>query len=327
MKDSAVKEYIKVKTEGILNLEILCDEYDMTAEELVVFHNKHCNLLELLTTSLPKYVEYIYIPSEKYKVRDVRLLKSSTIQIPAKPSDKVYGVIIKFKPKDLQIHYKIRVKRIEAYIELIKEKTFINNQEIDKIIEQLFEKAEQVLYPLQVSTNKNGVLKRILNNEDIATRWKTECFPKLKEYYQSEVTDEILEQLDQAYTDIDSKKDLFNRNIFYKLFFMPVYQSYPHFLKKDSLEVFFSAISQNVDYQVEYSLNREYTRGNKIVLKLEGNEEENSFNKNKARGKIDLLYKFEKESREIFSITGFLSTFKNGKEYIIDFQLYEQESY
>ncbi|WP_261512539.1 hypothetical protein [Chryseobacterium paludis] len=324
MKDSVVKEYIKVKTEGILNLEILCNEYDMTAEELVGFHNRHCGLLELLTVSLPKYVEYIYIPSEKYKVRDVRLLKSSTIELPEKPSDKVYGVIIKFKPKNLQIHYTIRVKRTEAYIELIKEKTYINNQEIDKIIEQLFEKAEQVLYPLQVSTNKNGELKSILNNEDIAKRWQTECFPKLKEYYQSEVTDEIIEQLNQAYADIDSKKDLFSRNTFYKLFFMPVYQSYPYFLKKDSLDIYFSGLSRNVGYEVEYILSHEYTGGNRIALKITGTEEEDMFNKNRKKGKVELLYKFNQETNEIFSINGYLSTFEKEIEYMIDFQFYDQ---
>lgn len=65
MKDSVTKEYIQLKTEGLLNLEALSDEYGMTAEELVDFHNRHCSISQLLNISLPKYVEYIYIPSEK----------------------------------------------------------------------------------------------------------------------------------------------------------------------------------------------------------------------------------------------------------------------
>ncbi|KFF03099.1 hypothetical protein [Chryseobacterium luteum] len=324
MKDSATKEYIKLKTEDLLDLEALCAEYGMTAEELVDFHNRHCSISELLSASLPKYVEYIYIPSDKFKARDNRLLKSTVLEIPAGSSDKVYGVIIRFLPKNLQIHYKTNIRRTPACIELSKEKTYVNNQGIDKIIEQLFEKAEQVLYPLQIDAGSNGSMQRILNKEDISQRWKTECFPKLKEYYQSETTDRILEQLDQAYADIDLKKDLFNRNIFYKLFFLPVYKGYPKFFSKDFLQIYFSGLSRDARYEIEYSLNKEYTRGNKIVLRITGTEEEDAFNRNKPKGKVDLLYKFERETREIFSISGTLSTFDKGKEYEIDFQVYEQ---
>ncbi|PIF46538.1 hypothetical protein CLU96_3576 [Chryseobacterium sp. 52] len=326
MKDSVTKEYIQLKTEGLLNLEALSDEYGMTAEELVDFHNRHCSISQLLNISLPKYVEYIYIPSEKFKIRDSRLLKSKALEMPTKPSDKVYGVIIKFLPKNLQIHYKIKVKRTPAYIELSKEKTYVNNQGIDKIIEQLFEKAEQVLYPLQIAPASNGSIQKILNKEDIAQRWKTECFPELKEYYQSETTDRILGQIDQAYADIDLKKDLFSRNIFYKLFFLPVYKGYPNFFRKDFLQIYFSSLSRNAGYAIEYSLNKEYTRGNKIALKITGTEEEDVFNKNTSKGRINLLYKFERETRDLFSINGTLSTFEKGEEYIIEFQAYEQNN-
>ncbi|WP_312079520.1 hypothetical protein [Chryseobacterium sp.] len=147
-------EFQKVKIEGILNLKELSAEYEMSSEELVTFHNKHCGFQELLTLSLPKYVEYVYIPLDKFKTRERKLLKSSTLHLPSVSSEKIYGVVIKFLPKELQIHYKIKVKRTPFYLELNKEKTYINNKEIDKVIEQLFEKAEQVLYPLQISVKK-----------------------------------------------------------------------------------------------------------------------------------------------------------------------------
>lgn len=306
-------------------MELLSAEYGMTAEELVSFHNRHCSISELLNISLPKYVEYIYIPTDQFGIRDSRLLKNTVLEIPTVSSNKVYGVIIRFLPKNLQIHYIIKVKRTAAYIELNKEKTYVNNQGIDKIIEQLFEKAEQVLYPLQLSLHSKGSIQKILNNKDITQRWEKEYFPKLKEYYQSETTDNILEQLDKAYTDIDLKKDLFNRNIFYKLFFLPVYQGYPFFSGKDSLKIYFSSLSREAGYETEYTLNREYTRGNKIALKITGTEDEDPFNKNRSKGKVDLLYKFNKETKEIFSITGSLSTFEKEKEYTVDFQVYEQK--
>lgn len=324
MNDSVTKEYKKVKIEGILNLKEFSGEYEMTPGELIGFHNKHCNFQELLTLSLPKYVEYVYIPSDKFEARDRKLLKSATLDLPTVFSEKIYGVIIKFLPKDLQIHYRIKIKRTPFHLELIKEKTYVNNQEIDQIIEQLFEKAEQVLYPLQISVKKNGGLDNIINHEQIANRWKTDCLPKLKDYYQSETTDQILKQLDQAYSNLNLKKDMFERNIFYKLFFLPIYQGYPQFLRKSFLQVYFSGLAQEIGYETELVLNKEYTRENKIALKITGTEEENLFNKNRAKGEANLLYKLNKETGEIFSITGYFSTFEKNTEYKIDFQLYEQ---
>ena len=321
---SSETKFAKVKIEGVFNLEEFSAEYEMTPEEFLNFHNKHCSFQELLTLSLPKYVEYVYIPSDKFETRDQKLLKSATLDLPVVSSEKTYGVVIKFLPKNLQIHYRIKIKRTPFHLELTKEKTYVNNQEIDKVIEQLFEKAEQVLYPLQISVNKDGGLENIINHEEIAKRWKADCLPKMKDYYQSETTDQILTQMDKAYANLNLKKEMFERNIFYKLFFLPVYRSYPQFLKKDFLHVYFSGLAQEIAYETESVLNKEYTRGNKIALKITGTEDENLFNKNRIKGEANLLYKLNKETGEIFSITGYLSTFEKNTEYKIDFQLYEQ---
>lgn len=324
MKDSVINEYKKVKVEGILNLKEFSEEYEMTPEEFLNFHNRHCSFQELLTLSLPKYVEYVYVPFDKFETRDQKLLKSTTLDLPAVSSEKTYGVVIKFLPKNLQIHYRIKTKRTPFHLELTKEKTYVNNQEIDKVIEQLFEKAEQVLYPLQISVKKNGGLENIINHEEIAKRWKADCLPKMKDYYQSETTDQILTQIDKAYSNLNLKKEMFERNIFYKFFFLPVYGGYPQFSKKDFLQVYFSGLSREIGYETELVLNREYTKGNKIALKITGNEEEDLFNKNRTKGEVDLLYKLNKETGEIFSINGYLSAFEKNTEYKIDFQLYEQ---
>jgi len=324
MKSLVTNEFQKVKIDGILNLKELSAEYEMAPEELIAFHNKRCSIQELLTLSLPKYVEYVYIPPDKFEARDSRLLKGSTLDLPAFSSEKIYGVVIKFLPKDLQIHYKIKIKRTPFYLELTKEKTYVNNQEVDKVIEQLFEKAEQVLYPLQISVNKNGGLDNIINHEEITNRWKNDCFPKLRDYYQSETTDAILTQMDNAYANLNLKKEMFERSIFYKLLFLPIYGSYPQFMKKKILQAYFSGLSQEIEYEAEFILNKEYTKGGKIALKITGTEEENLFNKNRTKGEVNLLYKLNKETGEIFSINGYLSTFEKNTEYKIDFQLYEQ---
>ena len=323
MKDSVINEYKKVKVEGILNLKEFSAEYEMTPEEFLNFHNKHCSFQELLTLSLPKYVEYVYIPSDKFETRDQKLLKSTTLDLPVVSSEKTYGVVIKFLPKNLQIHYRIKIKRTPFHLELTKEKTYVNNQEIDKVIEQLFEKAEQVLYPLQISVKKNGGLENIINHEEIARRWKADCLPKMKDYYQSETTDQILTQMDKAYANLNLKKEMFERNIFYKLFFLPVFTRYTNYEAATGLDVYFSSLNKNVQYDTKYLLNKEYTKGGKIALKIEGNEEEDGFNKGKNKGKLNFLYKLEKNTHEIFSIAGYCTVYEREQEHKVHFEMYK----
>lgn len=316
-------DYIKLKIEGILDLQKTAKDHHLTPEELIAFHNQFCSLHELLPLSLPKHVDYIYLPPKNFLERDLKLLKSARLQIPQIKIEKTYGIVLNFLPKKLAIHYKIKVERNAEFIQIIKQKTYINNLEIEQTIEQLFEKAEQALYPLQISIDNNGGLKKILNSKAINDRWKKEVEPSLRKYYQSETGGEIINKLDQAFSDINKKQQLLERNLFYKLFFLPIYQSYQNYAKDDYIRIYFAGISQQTDYKVKYELKKEFTRGDKIGLTVIGKEEENIFNEKKGRGEIDLLYKLHKETHEIFSITGNFTTFENGLEYKINFQLYE----
>ena len=316
-------KYVKLKTQGIFDLQNISKEFNLTSAELVAFHNQYCSIHELLPLKLPKYVEYIYLPPENFLARDKKLLKNTKLSAPNIESDKTYGIEINFQPNDLSIHYKINIKRTTQFLEIKKEKTFINNQEIDQTIEQLFEKAEQVLYPLQILQNEQGEISKIINSKETASRWKQDCRPKLAEYYQSETSDKILNQLDSAFKEVDKNKELLVRNLFYKLFFLPVYQNYPQFLKQDNLQIYFSAISKEIDYKVEYTLNKEFTRGNKIALQISGIEQEDIFNKNIKKGELDFLYKFDKGTMEIFSITGFATKSDENEMYKVDFQLFD----
>lgn len=324
---SSETNFAKVKIEGIFNLEEFSKEYEMTPQEVVQFHNQHCGLQELLSLNLFKYVQYVYLPSKNYEKQNNKVLKSSMLELPTRNEEKVYGVIIKFIPKDLQIHYKIKVKRNPDYIELTKEKTYVNNQGIDKIIEQLFEKAEQAMYPLQISIKSNGRFDKIVNHEEINKRWITDYRPKLKEYYQSETTDQILNQMDRAYENLNLKKEMFDRNLFYKLFFLPVLRGYTGYEAVADLDVYFSSLNKNVQYNTKYLLNKKYTKGGKIALKIEGKETEDGFNKSRNKGKLNFLYKLEKDTHEIFSIAGYCTVYEREEEHKVHFEMYKLNNF
>ncbi|MDY0931091.1 hypothetical protein [Chryseobacterium sp. CFBP8996] len=320
---SSETNFAKVKIEGIFNLEEFSKEYKMTPQEVIQFHNQHCGLQELLSLNLSKYVQHVYLPYKNYEEEDIKVLKSTTLELPTRNEEKEYGVVIKFSPKDLQIHYKIKVKRTLDLLTLTKDKTYVNNQKIEQTIEQLFEKANNTLYPLQILTERNGTLNKIVNADEVAERWKKETFPKLKDYYQSETTDKILQQFDDTFCNLNKKRQFLERNMFYKLFFLPIYQTYAGFKKESLLQIYHADIAKQINYKMQYTLQKKFTRGNKIALKITGVEDGNLFNENREKGKVELLYKLDKETKVIYSIAGFISYFENDKKHNVDFQLYE----
>jgi len=321
----AGNKYEKIRVEEILDLEKVAQRYGMTTEELLRFHNQHCNLHELLTLTLPKYTEFLYIPYDVFENHESKLLKNSTLALPNTDSSKVYGALVNFSPKNIRIHYKIKVERSSDNLEITKEKTYVNNQEIDSVIEQLFEKAEQSLYPLKIVTKPNGSILSIENAEEIKNRWKLKCFPELKEYYVSELADKILSQLDEAFMSLKKESNLFFKNsIWYTLFFLPVYKGYTDFFYQDSVDIYIAALMQNITYQIVYTLEKEYA-DNKIIITITGQEEDTIYNQHQRKGQINLVYKLHKSTREIYSVAGVVSTFEKDKEHKIEFQLYELE--
>lgn len=315
-------KYIKLNVQGLLDLETLSQEYQIPKNELIRFHNSYCEIGELLPLNLPKYVPFIYIPKNNFESRNGKLIPNSSLKYPSHRNEKNYGVIIKYLHSALQIHFEVNIKREASRMVINKKRNFVNNEEVENLIEKLFEKAEQTIYPLSVSVNGNGSFSKIENEEEITERWKNDSLPKLKEYYVGETAEEILKKMDRVFHNLNSKKDFLLHSFFYQFLFLPVYQTYSGYTKEGKIDLYFAPFKKRVSYNISYYLNREFTRGTKIALQITGNEQDGLTNDEK-RGTVDLLYKFRNDTHELFSVTGSASTFDKGKESVIEFQMFE----
>lgn len=313
--------FIKVNVEGLLDLEVISREYQIPKHELIQFHNSNCEISELLPLHIPKYVPFIYVPKVNFETKSSRALPNSTLKYPLDRTEKKYGVVIKYLHSDLQIHFEVQISREGALVEINKKKSYVNNKEIVNIIEKIFEAAEGTLYPLKISLNTNGTLSKIENERSVNEKWQNEVLPKLKEYYVGETSEAILSRLDLVFKNLNSKKDFFLQSVFYKLVFFPIYQTYAGYKKEGEMDFYFANIHENISYKIQYELKKEVTRGDKIALQVFGEEQTDPFKKNKL-GTIDMLYKLDKNSHEIFSVTGFASTFVKEKELKVEFQVF-----
>lgn len=315
--------YVKLDVEGLLDLEKLSVEYNIPKDELIQFHNNNCGISELLPLNMTKYVPFIYIPKINFESKKSRLIPNTTLKYPLNKSEKNYGVIIKYIHSNLQIHFEVNVKREGTLIVIDKKKTFINNSEVENMIEKLYQEAEKAIYPLKISVADNGSFSKIENNKEILERWEKEISPELKEYYVGETAEKIFKKMDSVFKDLNYLKHFFMQSVFYKIFFLPVYNSYSDFKKESSIEFYFGSLQKYISYDIQYILNREFTRGTKIALQMAGKEQNDPFFDKTEKGNVEMMFKFQKDTHELFSVTGFARTYDGGKELKIEFQLFD----
>ncbi|MDR2237049.1 MAG: hypothetical protein LBE92_13085 [Chryseobacterium sp.] len=321
-------ESIKIEIRDLVDIDSIAEEYNISKKELISFHNRNCALHELLPESLPKYISSIYIPVEKYTQWKEKQLPASRIDRPGISEKLTYGVLINQKSSELQISYLIDIHRFaEHKASVYRQKLEVNNHDVEFMVEKLMETAGEALYPIHLSLDRKGKPDAIENGEDIQARWKETFRPKIKQYYEGEVTDGLISQIDHFYDTIKNGLGSLQRNIFYPVFFLPVYDSYPDHEKKERLDFYFPSFGETVSYDAVFSLQKTFTEKGRMLVRIKGEQYYEEISLDEDKGKIDLVYQLDKETRNIFSVTGSLSTFYDNQEVKIDIEIYRQEAY
>lgn len=320
-------ESIRIEIENLVDLETLSQEFDIPKKELIAFHNQHCSLHETLPDQLPKYIKYLYIPADKKRLwKDSRLLYSG-IDLPDTPADLTYGILIRESSTEIQMHYLVDIQKGNgSRISITKRKMYVNDQELEKMMEKLAETASEALYPLDFSLRKDGSPNKILNTKDIQKRWRKEYLPKIKQYYVGAIADEFIGKLDRFYATIDDDPCQLYINIFYPVFFLPLYTSYSDYQKTESLSFYFSSIDEYVSYDAQFSLQDTFTEDDKILIRIKG-EEKNEGSVGRKQGTLNLEYRLDRNTKYISSVEGELSTFYQNEEIRIYIEIYHQKSY
>lgn len=321
-------ESIKIEIRDLVDIDSISKEYDISKKELISFHNRNCALYELLPEKLPKYISSIYIPAENYNQWKEKQLPVSRIDIPNASGMLRYGVLIIQQPQELNIDYLVDIQRFTvSEVSVSRQKLQVNNHEVDLMAEKIMETAGEALYPVHMSLNKKGKPDRIENAEDIQTRWNEIYRPRIQQYYVGETVDELVTKYDQFYENIENGVGSLQRNVFYPIFFSPLYDSYPDYQKEEHLSFYFPSFGEMVYYDTVFSLQSTFTDKKRIVIKVKGDQYYDEISLDEDKGKIELVYELDKETRNIFSVTGTLSTFYDNQEIKIYIEIYHQESY
>jgi hypothetical protein len=317
-------DYHKLKLYGNENIDTVAIEYEIESELLREFHNSICTASQIIPKEIPTYIEFIYMPLETFELYLQKTIPTYQLTAPDRFDQTTYGIIYKNNTENKQIHYTIDVeKKSTDSIIVNKHKTYINNHPVEKVIEELLEKTERAIYPLHLSINPKNVISKIENDQEINNRWTNDILPAIHTYYQSKLTDEIIEKLNSFFLNPNRYFEKIFHHLFYSFYFFPIYRTYPNGKIHLPFSLFITSIKQQIHFDLNFKLHKKLTRADKIKLEIIG-VETNSITSGNNKATIDFTYILHKETHKIFSIVGIIICFdENNKQHDLTFEMYE----
>ncbi|WP_269235032.1 hypothetical protein [Flavobacterium flavigenum] len=240
-----MNNFRKYKVQKGETIEIIAAKIGIPAVELRAYHNRYCELSDLVELGLPiKWAEYILLPSLE-TVENTKLSENSPKKVKLGDNNNLrlltengfkqeYGTIILYKQNNQlinKVHFISQIEFLKKYndFSIVKyqiNQVYINNKEPEMVIEQLADKTSKILYPIVMSMNKNGEIHEILNIEEIQKRWKI-LKPSILEYYKGgEIITKLLSSFERSIQSASRLKRNLAEHPFYTIYFAPIYQNY-----------------------------------------------------------------------------------------------------
>jgi len=220
--------------------------YDLPVEELKRFHNNHCEVRDMILITLTDQKE-VFLPRTAVadKSRLVTFGHGNTLIFQPENVCCRYGVIITIENGDRrnELKYEITVRWLKSenhlhYFEVDRiPKLYLNEEEVNEIADLLAYKTSQVLYPLQVSTDRKGKLQSIENGTAFKERWpriKKEVF---KEFGGETVEDYCL-RIEETLQEPETVSLLMKNDYFLRTLFFGIYQGFGRHYKTEGTESF-----------------------------------------------------------------------------------------
>ncbi|OXA85641.1 hypothetical protein [Flavobacterium hercynium] len=276
-----MNSFRKYKVQRGETIEVIATKIGIPAVEARAFHNKYCELSDLVEFGLPiRRTEYILLPplasetdlqlSDNNTPKKVILGNNNSLRlIAANGLKQEHGTIIRFKENNRllnKVHFTSQITFLEinndfSIVEYHVNQVYVNEKEPEMVVEQLADATSKALYPIVLSLNKNGQIHEILNIEAIQKRWEL-LKPSILQYYNG---GNVITQLITSFERSIQSAPLLKRNLeehpFYTIYFAPIYQDYT----SD-----FSFSSNDNNLEIFQDINEFQTKTSKILLSRKG---------------------------------------------------------
>lgn len=276
-----MNSFRKYKVQRGETIEVIATKIGIPVVEARAFHNKYCELSDLVEFGLPiRRTEYILLPplasethiqlSDNNTPKKVILGNNNSLRlIAANGLKQEHGTIIRFKENNRllnKVHFTSQITFLEinndfSIVEYHVNQVYVNDKEPEMVVEQLADATSKALYPIVLSLNKNGQIHEILNIEAIQKRWEF-LKPSILQYYNGGT---VITQLITSFERSIQSAPLLKRNLeehpFYSIYFASIYQDY-------SSDFSFSSNDNNLE--IFQNINEFQTKTSKILLSRKG---------------------------------------------------------
>lgn len=305
----------------------ISQEFKMSWEELWSFHNSHCAVYELLPKLLPKYLEYIYIPTDKYEEwQEEQISKTEKIDVNEQQSI-TYGVLVLQPSSNTKIHYLIHLKKLSEHsISLSREQVFVNDAAPDLVLEKMMDLASTALYPLEISVDEHGAIDKIGNAQEIKSRWKKNTLPSIQQYYAGDVAANLVRKMDSFYEKIDTSPSLLEKEFFLQLFLFLKINLQETSRETADLSIYLPVVPRKITYQTIIGPRNRSASADQMLVEIRGHQKKD-YRSTSSVGNISLDISISRRTHAITAITGMLSAEENNQEKQIFVEIYEMNEY
>lgn len=262
-------DYIQYKIRNGDSLHSISSRLGMTAEDLKLFHNAHCEKIETLWFDNITPIEFILVPlnykTEEQKEQEKRESLPSLELLNAFHA-KEYKVCETFESSNetpLTVEYTISLetrKHQNKSIITFNRKDFVTNGEIpDNKVSTLILACMESVLPVDFLLHDNGLMAGFLNHKEIKTRFLQKRHD-LEEYFLGETNTSYLNLFQENCSD----ENLFLKQFCSSLLFQTLFPNIEWFQKKESwIESFY--FFQN-SFRVQCSMEAEHRDKEKDVI-------------------------------------------------------------
>jgi len=197
---------------------------------------------------------------------------------------------------------------------------YVNDIEPDLIADQLAYECGKVFYPLMLEIDFDGEFIGVHNYPEIIARWRKQK-GIIQDYFTGEFTEKYLKLMEEAISTSELVTEIFRNELFYRVFFASVYKSYTSTFKLEETSLFpIAGNAAPVKFHTVQEIDPILNEAGKIQLIHQGHMtddrssrdllEEQDFALSRfqypdelpASGSYTALYRFDAETRSIFSI-------------------------
>ncbi|WP_392420404.1 LysM peptidoglycan-binding domain-containing protein [Capnocytophaga canis] len=259
-------------------LQSIAKLYNISVEELRIYHNTYCELSDLLEVSITNQTHILIPPKKENEKIKVKLDKNNHLLYHPIQSKYEYGVIITMEDGEEknELKYETSVKWVQKYEDLhIFEidrlsKMYVNEEEVNSIADRLAYETSKVLFPMHIMVDGYGNWEGVAKYNKYPERWKN-IKKQIYREFEGEIVEEYLKKVEKVLENPQQIEFYMGGDFFLRSLFLGYCMRYDNDFTAEK-HISFPIVSNGIEpnYKVKVKIEPYLDEYNFICVEIEG---------------------------------------------------------